>query len=44
VIETIVLLKVLLMCACPWETFFFSLRRGLRADEAAALFWGGICQ
>jgi hypothetical protein len=39
-----VLLKVLLMCACPWETFFFSLRRGLRADEAAALFWGGMCR
>ena len=27
VIETMVLLKVLLMCACPWATFFFSLRR-----------------
>ena len=27
VMETIVLLNVLLMCACPWETFFFSLRR-----------------
>ena len=27
VIETIVLLKVLLMCACPWATFLRSLRR-----------------
>jgi len=26
-IETIVLLNVLLMCAWPWEMFFFSLRR-----------------
>src|SRR4051812_50054977 len=30
VMETMVLLNVLLMCAWPWETFFFSLRRGLR--------------
>ncbi len=30
VMLTIVLLKVLLMCACPWTTFFFSLRRTLR--------------
>jgi hypothetical protein len=29
VIETIVLLNVLLMCATPWATFFFSLRRTL---------------
>ena len=27
VIEMIVLLNVLLMWACPWATFFFSLRR-----------------
>src|SRR6185436_17453949 len=27
VIDTIVLLNVLLMCACPCEMFFFSLRR-----------------
>src|SRR5918994_452434 len=27
VIDTIVLLNVLLMYACPWATFFFSLRR-----------------
>ncbi len=26
-IVMIVLLNVLLMCACPWETFFRSLRR-----------------
>src|ERR687885_1643450 len=44
VMETIVLLNVLLMCAWPWETFFFSLRRGLRAEPAAALFCGGICR
>src|SRR5690606_15814811 len=31
VIETIVLLKVLLMCACPCAMFFFSLRRVFRA-------------
>src|SRR4051794_22352343 len=30
------------MWACPWETFFFSLRRGLRAAPLAALFCGGI--
>src|SRR4051794_14215739 len=42
VIETMVLLNVLLMWAWPWETFFFSLRRGLRAAPAAALFCGGI--
>src|SRR3954451_19083660 len=29
VIVTIVLLNVLLMCASPWATFFFSLRRTL---------------
>src|SRR3954447_2309452 len=44
VMETIVLLNVLLMCAWPWETFFFSLRRGLRAVPLAALFCGGICR
>src|SRR4051794_3233249 len=44
VMETIVLLNVLLMCAWPWETFFFSLRRGLRAEPVAALFCGGICR
>src|SRR5690606_12647381 len=31
VIDTIVLLKVLLMCAWPCATFFFSLRRVFRA-------------
>jgi hypothetical protein len=33
-IVTIVLLKVLLMCASPWATFFFSLRRTFLAPEA----------
>src|SRR3954465_14270231 len=41
VIETIVLLNVLLMCACPWATFFFSLRRTFLAP--AARVFGGIC-
>ena len=41
VMETIVLLNVLLMCAWPWETFFFSLRRGLRTEVLRVL--GGIC-
>src|SRR5690554_6296430 len=36
VIDTIVLLKVLLMCACPSAMFFFSLRRGLRAADLGA--------
>src|SRR3954467_7661048 len=39
VIETIVLLNVLLMCAWPCATFFFSLRRTF---FAAAFFAGGI--
>jgi hypothetical protein len=34
VIETIVLLNVLLMCAWPWATFFFSLRRTFFAAGA----------
>ena len=34
VIDTIVLLNVLLMCACPWATFFFSLRRTFLAPAA----------
>src|SRR6478609_10650967 len=42
VIETIVLLKVLLMCAWPSGTFFLSLRRGLREPEAARVL-GGMC-
>src|SRR6187431_3716161 len=37
--ETMVLLNVLLMCAWPWEMFFFSLRRGLRTAERVL---GGI--
>src|SRR3954467_12462978 len=36
VIETIVLLKVLLMCACPCVMFFFSLRRTLFAAPLRA--------
>src|SRR6201991_327569 len=46
VIDTIVLLNVLLMCAAPCGTFFFSLRRVLAAPffgAAPALFSGGIC-
>jgi hypothetical protein len=40
VIETMVLLKVLLMCAWPTVMFFFSLRRGLRPAVAVADFFG----
>src|SRR5699024_5268713 len=40
VIETIVLLKVLLMCAWPCATFFFSLRRTFLVP--AARVFGGI--
>src|SRR6266540_2732047 len=36
VIETIVLLKVLLMCACPCAMFFFSLRRTFLAPAFLA--------
>src|SRR5690606_7971444 len=39
VIETMVLLKVLLICACPSAIFFLSLRRGLRT---APRVFGGI--
>src|SRR6187401_2884959 len=38
VIETIVLLNVLLMCAAPCGTFFFSLRRVLAAPFLGAPF------
>src|SRR3954453_2204846 len=38
VIETIVLLNVLLMCACPCATFFFSLRR---VFFGPVRFWAG---
>src|SRR3954470_10588963 len=41
VIDTIVLLKVLLMCAAPWATFFFSLRRTFLVPAAARAL-GGI--
>src|SRR4051794_2645416 len=42
VIETIVLLNVLLMCAAPCATFFFSLRRTFLAPAAARAL-GGMC-
>src|SRR5699024_7599601 len=41
VMATLVLLTVDLMCAFPAETFFFSLRRGLRTPAAWRVF-GGI--
>ena len=41
VIDTIVLLNVLLMCAWPWAMFFFSLRRTFLAPAPAAPL-GGI--
>src|SRR5215471_10587458 len=40
VMDTIVLLNVLLMCACPCAMFFFSFRRTFLAPEVRAL--GGI--
>src|SRR4051794_31048052 len=40
-IDTIVLLNVLLMCACPCAMFFFSLRRTFLAP-APARFCGGM--
>src|SRR6478736_2461499 len=40
VIETIVLLNVLLMCAAPWATFFFSLRRTFLAPAAVRALGG----
>src|SRR3954451_25405810 len=42
VIDTIVLLNVLLMCAAPWATFFFSLRRTFLAPAAVRAL-GGMC-
>src|SRR3954467_4452734 len=39
-IETIVLLNVLLMCAAPCATFFFSLRRTFLAPAAARALGG----
>src|SRR5207248_476803 len=42
VIDTIVLLKVLLMCACPCATFFRSLRRTFLAAAAPVRALGGI--
>src|SRR5689334_21409282 len=43
VIDTMVLLKVLLMCACPWATFLRSLRRTFFTAAPARAF-GGISQ
>src|ERR687889_1961687 len=43
VIDTMVLLKVLLMCACPWATFLRSLRRTFLTAAPARAF-GGISQ
>src|SRR3982750_3974946 len=43
VIDTMVLLKVLLMCACPWATFLRSLRRTFLTGAPARAF-GGISQ
>src|SRR4051794_21653313 len=40
VIDTIVLLNVLLMCAAPWATFFFSLRRTFLAPAAVRALGG----
>ncbi len=44
VIETIVLLNVLLMCAAPCGMFFFSLRRLFWTflEDGVAPFFGGI--
>src|SRR5690242_12378691 len=42
VIDTMVLLKVLLMCACPWATFLRSLRRTFLTAVAPARAFGGI--
>src|SRR2546428_9646607 len=44
VIDTMVLLKVLLMCACPWETFLRSLRRTFLTAAAPVRALGGIAQ
>src|SRR5204863_8332488 len=43
VMETIVLLNVLLMCACPWATFLRSLRRTFLTAAEPARAFGGIC-
>src|SRR5215211_4666668 len=40
VIDTIVLLNVLLMCAAPWATFFFSLRRTFLVPAAVRALRG----
>src|SRR6185312_14515146 len=43
VIDTMVLLKVLLMCACPWATFLRSLRRTFFTAAPVRAF-GGMSQ
>src|SRR5690349_13922772 len=43
VMETIVLLKVLLMCAWPWATFLRSLRLTFLTAAEPARAFGGIC-
>src|SRR5215475_10028618 len=43
VMDTIVLLKVLLMWACPWATFFRSLRRTFLTAGPVRAF-GGISE
>src|SRR4051794_515062 len=40
--DTMVLLKVLLMCACPWETFLRSLRRTFLTAGPPGRALGGI--
>src|SRR6266545_4717924 len=42
VIDTMVLLKVLLMCACPWATFLRSLRRTFLTAVVPARAFGGM--
>src|SRR2546430_11819666 len=43
VIDTIVLLNVLLMCACPCATFLRSLRRTFLTAAEPVFAFGGIC-
>src|SRR5262250_3677623 len=42
VMDTIVLLNVLLMCACPWATFFRSLRRTFLTAAGPVRALGGM--
>jgi hypothetical protein len=43
VIETMVLLNVDRMWACPWATFFRSLRRSFLGAPCWLRLFGGIC-